>query len=167
MTPHNEKNKTRIPSKLRGPYSGISGNYKWVIPTTIRSHPVGLVIGRTLLSQANPGNQESQPYLGELRARPASTACPPVGLPLNGPISCQVQMASVWPCCHNECSVGRPQRLNRPVSMSTAISWRLVRDGSLCVLAWIVPDSARCPSLEGKRSFLANLGGVPHVLFEE
>ena len=77
----------------------MSGNHKWIIPATIRSHPVGLVIGRNLLSLANPGNQESQPYLGELRARPASTACPPVGLPLNGPISCQVQMAFV-PCCH-------------------------------------------------------------------
>jgi len=58
------------------------------------------VIGRNLLSLANPGKQESQPYLGEIRARPAPTAFPPVGPPLNGPISCKVQMASVWPCFH-------------------------------------------------------------------
>jgi len=60
------------------------------------------VIGRNLLSLANPGKQESLPYLGELWARPAPTACPPVGLPLNGPISCQVHMASVWQCCHTQ-----------------------------------------------------------------
>ena len=87
----------------------MSGNHKWIIPATIRSHPVGLVIGRNVLSLANPGNQESQPYFGELRARPAPTACPPVGLPLNGPISCQVQMAFVWPCCHTKC-LGRISR---------------------------------------------------------
>jgi len=75
-------------------------NHKWIIPTTIRTHRVRLLIGRNLLSLANPGKQKSQPYLGELRARPAPTACPPVGLPLHGPTSCQVQMASVWPCCH-------------------------------------------------------------------
>jgi len=68
------------------------------------------VIGRKLLSLANPGNPESQPYLGELRARTAPTACPPVGLPLNGPISCQVQMASVWPCCHKWCRHPRGRR---------------------------------------------------------
>ena len=120
MTPHNGKNKSRIRSYLRGPYSGISGNHKWIIPTTIRSHPVGLVIDRNLLSLANPGNQESQPYLGELRARPASTACPPVGLPLHGPISCQVQMASVWPCCHRMGGVSRVGGAAEGALLSTA-----------------------------------------------
>jgi len=64
------------------------------------------VIGRNLLCLANPGKQESQPYLGELQARPASTACPPVGPPLSGRITCHVQMASVWPCCHNGVAMG-------------------------------------------------------------
>jgi len=61
----------------------------------MRSHRVSLVIGRNLLSLANPCKQEPQPYLGELRERPAPTACPPVGPPFIGPISFEVHMASV------------------------------------------------------------------------
>ena len=72
------------------------------------------MICRNFLSLANPSNQEAQPYLGELRAGPAQTACPPVGPPLKGPISCQVQMASVWPWCHNHPTAGVDSPIGGP-----------------------------------------------------